>query len=61
MVTREARCGEQGGTRTREGGGCQGSAKNTNKKFFTPTEAEGGRCAAVKRMCELLKGARTAL
>jgi hypothetical protein len=41
MVTRKARCGEQGGTRTREGGGCQGSAKNTNKKFFTPTEAEG--------------------
>jgi hypothetical protein len=41
MVIRKARCGQQGGTRTREGGGCQDSAKNTKKKTCTPTEAEG--------------------
>ena len=41
MVTGEARRGEQGGTCTREGGGCQGSAKNTKKKTCTANEAEG--------------------
>jgi hypothetical protein len=40
VVTREARRGQQGGTRTREGGGCQGSAKNTKKKTHTAVEAE---------------------
>jgi hypothetical protein len=40
MVIRKASCGQQGGTRTREGGGCQDSAKNTKKKTCTPIEVE---------------------
>jgi hypothetical protein len=41
VVTREARCGEQGRACTREDGRCQVSGKNAKKKSCTPAEAEG--------------------
>jgi hypothetical protein len=41
VVSREARCGEQGSACTREDGRCQVSGKNAKKKSCTPAEAEG--------------------
>lgn len=41
MVTREARCGEQGCACTREGGRYQVRCKSTKKKGGAPVEAEG--------------------
>jgi hypothetical protein len=41
MVTREARCGEQGGAGAREGGQCQVTGKSAKEKSRAPVDAQG--------------------